>query len=264
MRHALKIAYDGTRFHGSQVQPGVRTVQGEVARALAELGGDPAGIRFAGRTDAGVSAIGNVVVLTSDLPAGSLLPGLTFRMQDAWVWAAAPVDDRFEPRHARRRRYRYRLRSPLPAAPLRDAMGSFVGEHDFTAFARLEEGVDPRRRVESVGVRRDGAFLVVDVVGESFLWNQVRRMVEAGRRVAAGELPADAIPRALEAAKPADMGIAPPEPLLLVDVEYDRLAFAPAGRDVLQGLARRREQAELENAITGDILDAAGTRERHP
>ena len=262
-RWAVKVAYDGTRFHGSQVQPGVRTVHAEVARALAELGGDPATLRWAGRTDAGVSAAGNVAALSCDLPPESLLPGLTFRMEDAWAWAAAPVDDAFEPRHARRRRYRYHLRSDLDALDLQRAMSPFVGMHDFTAYCRLEPGVDPRRTVESVNVRRQGAFLVIDVVGHSFLWNQVRRMVEAGRRQAAGELHEGALRAALLRGEPADLGTAPPEPLLLVDVEYERVAFQPARADVFERLRRRREALDLERAMTGDILDAAGPRERH-
>ncbi|HWH08880.1 MAG TPA: tRNA pseudouridine(38-40) synthase TruA [Candidatus Thermoplasmatota archaeon] len=262
-RWAVKVAYDGTRFHGSQVQPGVRTVHAEVARALEQLGGDPATLRWAGRTDAGVSAAGNVVALSCDLPPESLLPGLTFRMEDAWAWAAAPVPDSFEPRHARRRRYRYHLRSDLPEPALQRAMSAFVGMHDFTAFCRLEPGVDPRRTVESVGVRRRGDFLVVDVVGHSFLWNQVRRMVEAGRRQAAGELHEGAIRAALLRGEPAEMGTAPPEPLLLVDVEYDGVAFEPARGDVFERLHRRREALDLARAVTGDILDAAGARQRH-
>lgn len=257
----MKVAYDGTRFHGSQVQPGVRTVHAELARALEALGGDPAGIRWAGRTDAGVSAAGNVAVLSSDLPPESLLPGLTFRMEDAWAWASAPVAESFEPRHARRRRYRYHLRSDLPEAAMQRAMSSFVGMHDFTAFCRLEPGVDPRRTVESVNVRRAGPFLVIDVLGNSFLWNQVRRMVEAGRRQAAGELHEGAIRAALLRGEPADLGTAPPEPLLLLDVEYDGVVFERAKGDVFERLHRKREALDLQRAVTGDILDAAGPRQ---
>lgn len=260
MRYAVKVAYDGARFHGSQVQPGVRTVHGELARALADLQGEAGEVRWAGRTDAGVSAAGNVAVFESPLPASSLLPGLTFRMKDAWAWASAEVDARFEPRHATRRRYRYRLRSALDAAAVAEAMAPFVGEHDFTAFARLEPGVEPRRRVESVAVERRGAFLVVDVVGESFLWNQVRRMVEAGRRAAAGDLATSTIADALAAGKPADLGTAPPEPLLLLDVEYDHVEFARPSTTLLERLDRRLEALELEAALLEDVRDAAWPR----
>jgi tRNA pseudouridine38-40 synthase len=240
------VAYDGTRFAGSQVQPGVRTVHGEVARALHEIDPDaPLGLRWAGRTDAGVSARGNVVAFETTHPAESLCAALTFRMEDAWCWALAPVDAAFEPRHARLRLYRYFLRSGADAAAVEKALRPFVGTHDFTAFCRLEEGVNPTRTVREVAARRDGPFVVVDVAGESFLWNQVRRMVEAARREAAGEIAPGRIADALAAGKPADLGTATPEGLLLLDVRYDGLAWTPAPAKVTARMAAHFEPAEL-------------------
>lgn len=263
----MKVAYDGTRFHGNQVQPDVRTVHGELVAALAELGQPTDRILWAGRTDAGVSAAGNVAVLESDLPPESLLPGVTFRMRDAWAWAAAPVGAGFDPRRARRRRYRYHLNTPLPEAALQAAMTPFVGVHDFTAFCRLEPGVDPTRVVQSITVTRRGAFLVIDVVGHAFLWNQVRRMVEAGRRVAAGELDENAIKAALLRKQPEDFGTAPPEPLVLLDVEYEDVAFALPPDDVRRRIATRMtqrwEEAARAAAVLEDVADAAGARQRH-
>ncbi|HVM45122.1 MAG TPA: tRNA pseudouridine(38-40) synthase TruA [Candidatus Thermoplasmatota archaeon] len=246
MRIALKVAYDGTRFAGSQVQPDVRTVHGELAKALRELGAREPRILWAGRTDAGVSAAGNVAVV-DDPPVApaSLAPALTFRMEDAWAWAWAEVPDAFEPRHARRRRYRYHLRTALDAKLVEDALRPFVGTHDFTGFARLEPDVNPVRTVFAAHARRDGPFVLVDIEGESFLWNQVRRMVEAARRVAAGELPRARIEQALAAPQGADLGTAAPEPLLLLDVEYAGLRFHDERRRVVERLERRVEDAEL-------------------
>jgi len=256
VRYALKVAYDGARFAGSQVQPGVRTVHSEVARALASLDpAAPATMRWAGRTDAGVSARGNVVALETSHPEDSLLPALTFAMEDAWAWALAPVDDSFEPRHARRRRYRYFLRTRAGADAVASALQPFVGTHDFTAFCRLEPGVNPERTVFSVAARAQGGLVVVDVVGESFLWNQVRRMVEAARREAEGEIKAGAIADALRAAKPADLGTAPPEGLLLVDVEYEGLSWTPAPLRVLSRLRARVEAQQQALALTRAMLE---------
>lgn len=258
MRYAVKVAYEGARFSGSQVQPGLRTVHSEVARALAALGGPPEPrLLWAGRTDRGVSAAGNVVVLETEHPAASLLPSLTFRMEDVWAWALAPVGEGFEPRHAARRRYRYHLRSDLDAKAMEAAMAPFVGEHDFTAFCRLEPGVNPVRRVDAVRAGRRGAFLLVDVEGPSFLWNQVRRMVEAGRRVAEGELAEKEVRRALDEGKPADLGTAAPEPLVLMDVEYDGLRFEaaePSLRGRLFSTLRRRQEARGLELAVGDAL----------
>ncbi|HEX2021289.1 MAG TPA: tRNA pseudouridine(38-40) synthase TruA [Candidatus Thermoplasmatota archaeon] len=257
MRVALKVAYDGTRFSGSQAQPEpARTVHGELARALAAMGEPAEGIRWAGRTDAGVSAAGNVAVVEARAPPESLLPGLTFRMEDAWAWAWAEVDEAFEPRRASSRWYRYHLRSDLDAAALRDALAPFAGAHDFTSFCRLEAGVDPRRVVRAIDVRRDGPRLLVDVRGDGFLWNQVRRMVEAGRRVAAGELPAGAIEAALREPRVQDLGTAPPEPLVLMDVTYDGLRFSTAKGAGDRLAARMRERLERrEDALA--VLRAA-------
>jgi len=253
-RYALKVAYDGTRFHGSQAQPTHRTVHGEVAQALAKLGTDEPRLRWAGRTDAGVSARGNVVALDTEFDRARLLQALTRNMEDAWAWALATVDDGFDPRIARERRYRYHLRSDADEAALQRAMDAFRGRHDFTGFCRLEEGKDPVRHVTGVRVHRRGAFLVVDVSGESFLWNQVRRMVEAGRRVATGELPEDAIARTLEAGKPTELGTARPEGLVLLDVEYRGVAFEPGDPRLLERLRWRDQDLELERAKIADVL----------
>lgn len=259
MALALKVAYDGTRFAGSQVQPpGIRTVHAEVAGALVALGvGPEPRLRWAGRTDAGVSARANVVALDPPLAPDALLPALTFRMKDAWAWAWAEVPDGFEPRHATRRWYRYHLRTPLEAKALEEAMAPFVGEHDFTAFCRLEPGLDPVRRVQAIGVKRAGAHLLVDVHGESFLWNQVRRLVEAGRRVATGELPAGEIARGLAEGKPRDLGCAPPEPLVLMDVVYEGVTFREGDARVFERLQKATTQ--MEDHLT--VLRALGAPE---
>lgn len=251
----MKVAYDGTRFSGSQVQPGVRTVHGELVRALVALGAKEPRVLWAGRTDAGVSAAGNVAVFETDHAPHALLPALTFGMEDAWAWAWAEVPASFEPRHATRRWYRYHLRAPVEAAAMERALSLFVGEHDFTAFCRLEPGVNPLRRVDEVRVAREGPFLLVDVRGPNFLWNQVRRIVEASRRVAAGELDASVVEEALRRGAPADLGTAAPEPLVLMDVAYEGLAFReePPRARLLERLRRRIDEEEARLAVLRTI-----------
>lgn len=248
MRVAVKVGYFGPRFHGSQVQPGVRTVHGELADALRDMGHEAPRILWAGRTDAGVSAAANVAVFETHLAPRSLIPGLSFRMEDAWAWAWAEVGAGFEPRHAARRRYRYLLRTGLDEAALGAAMRLFEGTHDFTAFCKLEPDVDPRRTVTRTAARREGPNVVLDVEGESFLWNQVRRMVAAAERVADGRLDARDVQEALARGAPADFGTAAPEPLMLMDVEYAGTAFTrhdePARATAR--LARRIEETQRE------------------
>lgn len=249
MRLALKVAYDGTRFSGSQVQPDVRTVHSELAKALAELGAPDARLSWAGRTDAGVSAAANVVVVDpAPLAGGALVPALAHRMEDAWPWAWADAPPTFEPRRARGRWYRYHLRSDLEPKLVEDAMRAFVGTHDFSDFARVEPEVNPVRTVHAVHAQREGPFVTIDVEGESFLWNQVRRMVEAGRRAAAGEIARAQIEDALAAPRGKELGTAPPEPLVLMEVRYDGLRFQDERRRALERLERRIDDAELRLA----------------
>lgn len=245
MRVAVKVGYDGRKFHGSQVQPGVRTVHGALAQALTQMGHEEPHILWAGRTDAGVSAAGNVAAFETHLAPASLLPGLSFRLEDAWAWAWAEVNASFEPRHATRRRYRYFLRSELDPASIADAMRIFEGTHDFTGFCKLEPDVDPRRTVHATSARREGPFVVIDVTGESFLWNQVRRMVSAAVRVADGRVAAKDVEMTLARGTRADLGTADPEPLILLDVEYDGLAFHEDRARVAPRLDARVADAEL-------------------
>lgn len=245
----MKVGYDGTRFSGSQVQPSVRTVHGELARTLRELGHPDPEIRWAGRTDAGVSAAGNVAVFDTPLAPSSLLPGLSFGMKDAWAWAWAEVPPEFEPRHATRRRYRYFLRTETPAEQLADAMRLFVGTHDFTGFCKLEPDVDPVRTVTGVNATRDGPYVILDVVGGSFLWNQVRRMVAAAERVAEGRSPAKHVEEILASGAPADLGTAPAEPLVLLDVEYAGVSFQHAGGRVFERLENALASARLHETM---------------
>lgn len=257
-RLAVKIAYDGTRFSGNQVQPAARTVHAELARALEQLGHEAPRLAWAGRTDAGVSAAGNVVALSTHMEPEALLPALTHAVQDAWAWAWAEVDETFEPRHANLRRYRYLLRTSLAAEAIRDELRVFEGEHDFTSFARVEADVTPRRRVDRADARREGAFVVIDVEGPNFLWNQVRRMVEAARRVVAGEVAAEDVREALAKGEWRDFGCAPPEPLVLMDVHYARHPFheprRAVSRRVFARLTRRVEEEELSLRIAQTLL----------
>lgn len=246
MRVALKVGYDGRKFHGSQVQPGnVRTVHSAFAQALREMGHDEPHLMWAGRTDAGVSAAGNVVAFETHVAPASLLPGLSFRLDDAWAWAWTEVDDAFEPRRAMRRTYRYFLRTDLDPAKLSDALHLFEGTHDFTGFAKLEPGVEPTRTVFATSARREDSFLVIDIVGESFLWNQVRRIVSAAERVADGRTSAAEIQDALAKGARTDFGTAPPEPLVLLDVEYTDLRFHEDRARVAPRLDARIGEAEL-------------------
>jgi len=97
--------------------------------------------------------------------------------------------------------------------------------------------------------RREGPFVLIDVRGESFLWNQVRRMVEAARRAAAGEIDLATIRETLAAARAAELGTAPPTPLVLMDVEHAGVVWNEERGRIFERLDRRIAETELALAL---------------
>ncbi len=221
-RVALKIAYDGTAFHGQARQPGLRTVEGEVITALrrARAIRDARSSRFqsASRTDAGVSALGNVVAFDTALSPAPAARAFNAKAREVWAWAAAAVPEGFSARRALGRWYRYVLPSGHSVDVLGAALLVFVGEHDFHNFTRDRDRTVVRIEAATAGLE-DGE-VALDFRGPSFRWNLVRRLVSAALRVEAGDATIEDLERALRSRAKADLGLAPPEPLTLMDVEY--------------------------------------------
>lgn len=265
-RVALRVAYDGRAFHGSQRQPGVRTVEGDLLAALARVGAieDAERARFlaASRTDRGVSAAGNVIAFDTSFRRDELCSAANAHLHDAWALASAPAPHGFNPRSSPRRTYAYLQ----PKSGVRDppafaaALARFEGTHDFTNFGRVEPHVNPVRDVQRVAVADRGGHLRVQIEAPSFLWNQVRRMIGAALAVDRGDATLDALDRAL--ARPreaADLGLAPPEPLVLVDVAHDALAWERDPRATgARHLAARLAELELARSVLGELASEVG------
>jgi len=242
VRYVARVEYDGTDFAGFQVQPGARTVQGELEAALARLaGGRRLRVDGAGRTDAGVHASDQVIAFTYD---GRLAAEDLGRALDALLPAdlaihglrRAPAG--FHPRHAARyREYRYTVwngprsplrerqalgvRVPLDVAAMASAGQALVGRHDFSAFGAADRG--PVRTLHWVRVRRTGSLVTIDVAADAFLRGMVRRIVavllEAGR----GKMSTAEVAAALDARRPAlDGAMAPAHGLSLRRVALGR------------------------------------------
>ncbi|MBM4249295.1 MAG: tRNA pseudouridine(38-40) synthase TruA [Euryarchaeota archaeon] len=255
MRLALKFGYDGRRFHGFGRQPAQRTVEGDIMEALRGLrilaaGAQPRAIGYgaASRTDAGVSAIGNVLALDTDFRKDALLRALNARLEDIWFHSLAGVPDGFQPKHARMRWYRYHLMYDDSAdfSAFKKALSLFAGEHDFTNFCR-PEGRPAVRSIRKVAMRKTGQFIALDFFSQGFLWNQVRRMVGAALGVSRGELSLAGVRRALDRPKTkADLGLAPAEPLILMDIAYDFHFTEDAGAMELarRQVVKKRKEAE--------------------
>jgi len=228
-RFRATVEYDGTEFAGFQVQPGVRTVQGVLEAALARLnGGTRQPVDGAGRTDAGVHAIGQVVAFGYDGPlAGeALAEAINGNLpRDVSIRDLRRAPKGFHPRYAARyREYRYtiwngarsplrertafRVRNPLDTAAMARAATAFEGRHDFSAFG----GVDPQpvRTIQFVRVRRRGDEVTIDVRAEAFLRGMVRRIAAALIGVGTGRITEPEVRAALAASEPAFGGAAAP------------------------------------------------------
>ncbi|WP_456394037.1 tRNA pseudouridine(38-40) synthase TruA [Thermococcus sp.] len=231
MRIALKIAYDGSKFYGFQRQPDVRTVEGELLKAIRKLGviGDPreAGFQGASRTDRGVSAFFNVVAFNTENPKLAVPRILNHQLRDVWVLGIAEVPEDFHPRfYARGKTYRYYLPDEgFDIDSMRDCGCLFIGEHNFSNFARLERGKNPVRRITNLRIMKQNDITVIEISGESFLWEMVRRIVTALKLCGLGILGMNEIREMLELKVKRKLPPAPAENLVLWKIEYENLRF---------------------------------------
>lgn len=224
MRVALKFAYDGTKFHGYARQPEVRTVEGDILRALDAIGARYLRFRSSSRTDKGVSALGNVIAFDTNFRPEELCGALNSNLEDIYFYGYSRVPLAFWPRYADMRWYRYHLYGEHDMELLRSLADIFTGEHDFSSFSKREEGRNPVRKIEEISVKKEGEFTVIDIKAQSFLWQMVRRIVGAMISVEMGEKSEEDIERALMGEK-VIFRIAEPEPLFLMDVIYKRVKF---------------------------------------
>jgi tRNA pseudouridine38-40 synthase len=227
MRLAVKFAYDGKDFSGYARQPGQRTIEQTLLNLLIEQkilkDAQTSCFRTASRTDRGVSALGNVCAFDTTYSEEKVFQRLTKDLSDVFIYGIHAVASGFYPRHASRREYRYYLRrAGLDIERVLSAVSLFTGEHNFQNFARVEPLKNPVRTIDNIIVSEEQDFLVLDFYGQTFLWNQIRRIVSAVKKAGVGTLPSDAIREALQhPEKSVDFQVAAPEPLILKDVVYD-------------------------------------------
>jgi tRNA pseudouridine38-40 synthase len=268
----LVVAYDGTEFGGWQRQKNARSVQEELEKALETIHGHPVKLTGAGRTDAGVHALGQVAGFFSDIPTmpverfkpalNSLLP------KDIRVMSASPAPGDFHARFdASLRRYRYFILCGSRQDPFRNryawcisrrpslaklnAMAEvLVGEHDFSAFASAGDSSLSRSRfVQESYFWHQGENLVYQVAANAFLWRMVRSLVgtmiffEAKTE---SEIEASGLMRTIlrEGDRKKAGPTAPPEGLFLWNVEYEAR---------LHGHRRRKDQAPEDEAAAGGV-----------
>lgn len=241
----LDLAYDGTPFRGFARQPGVRTVQGDIEAALEQIFERPVNIDGAGRTDAGVHALGQVMSL-AEAPDGLDLTLLRNSLNSMCgpsisVTRVTAAPEGFHARFsARSRAYVYaiylgdvpdpfltsttwHMRGDLDPDAMNEASGHLLGEHDFSSFGRV---VDPQgtaiRNLVELRCRRDGNMVRVKVRATAFIQQMVRSLVGTLVQVGAGKRAPREMVEVLDARDRGLAGpVAPPHGLCLVSVEYD-------------------------------------------
>lgn len=206
-RVKLTVAYDGTEYHGWQMQNNGITIESELNRCLSELLGEQIQVIGASRTDAGVHALGNVAVFDTEcrMPAEKISYALNQRLpEDIRIQRSEEVAPDWHPRRCESRKtYEYRIyrgEFPMPVKRLysyftyhlldvdsmRRAAALLEGEHDFRSFCQTGAQVESTvRTLYSVEIEEQGAELVIRVCGNGFLYNMVRiiagTLIEVGR-----------------------------------------------------------------------------------
>jgi tRNA pseudouridine(38-40) synthase len=276
MRLAVKFAYDGSFFHGSQRQsdddPG--SVEGRILAALRLVGAIPRegqhSVRISSRTDAGVSALGNVLSVDTEMSPDELLPALNANLEGIWCLGYAAMRDAQNVRWANARWYRYHL---LPGTVPSDRIGDlnevlsvYIGNHDFVHLSRRDEERGTETLIEQArasDLSGSGELVVIDLIGSRFLWNQVRRMVGAALRVLSGEMERSDLEELLSGAE-LDARLRdvrdrvptmPPTGLVLMDVVYKDLEFIPHQKAL--ELACRRSEEDMWRSTVSVLIGSA-------
>lgn len=242
----LVVAYDGTCYHGWQIQPNAVTIEGELNKHLSALLGEKIQVTGASRTDAGVHASGNMAVFTTDarMPAEKFSYALNQRLpEDIRILSSLEVDMGFHPRYCSsvktyeyviwndrvpnplERLYSHFTYASLDVKKMREAAAWLVGEHDFKSFCSAKtEKESTVRTIYSIQVEKTGKRLVLTVTGNGFLYNMVRiiagTLIEAGK----GNIEPKTLHAILEAKNRSSAGpTAPAKGLRLVKIEYKKL-----------------------------------------
>lgn len=242
-RIKLVVAYDGTCYHGWQIQPNAITVEGVLNQALSELLGEEIMVAGTSRTDAGVHAYGNVAVFDSEtrIPGEKISYALNQRLpEDIVIQSSEEVSPEFHPRYQKSdKTYEYRIlnrKFPLPIERkyahfvyetldidgMREAAAYLVGEHDFASFCSAGSQVqDTVRTINFLEIEERGDLLCIRINGNGFLYNMVRIIAGTLLQVGSGVREPISVKEALEAKNREAAGpTAPAKGLHLLEIHF--------------------------------------------
>ena len=250
----IKIEYDGSDFSGWQVQPGLRTVQGEIEHVLKYIAMEDVHIHGTSRTDAGVHALGQCASFdwNSNMPVEKLPEVMNRRFGaggtgrsgapgDIRIISAEVMDDDFHARYSckgktyryiidktgdifrRRQAFQYPEAADLDITAMQKAAAHIVGTHDFKCFETA--GGTPRestvRTVSALNITSDNDSIVIESTGDGFLYNMVRIIVGTLVEVGAGRKDADELPEIIKSRSRGRAGFtAPPQGLYLKEIYF--------------------------------------------
>ena len=251
----IKIEYDGTDFRGWQIQPGLRTVQGEIEYVLKYIAGEEVRIHGTSRTDAGVHALGQCASFewNSNMPVEKLPEVMNRRFGaggegrsgapgDIRIVSAEVMPDDFHARYSckgktyryvidktgdifvRNRAFQYPGAADLDIEAMREAAAHIVGTHDFKCFETA--GGTPRettvRTVTKLEITEDEKSIIIEISGDGFLYNMVRIITGTLVEVGAGKRSASGLPAVIESCSRANAGFtAPPQGLYLKEIYFE-------------------------------------------
>jgi tRNA pseudouridine38-40 synthase len=245
-RIKIQVAYDGTEYHGWQVQPGLPTIQGTLEQVIGEIEGGPVHVAGSGRTDAGVHALGQVAAfnLANPIPVENLKRAVNRLLPlDIRVTRVDEAGLDFNPRYDAKaktyeyrifrgeiclpfeRRYVYHHPYPLKVDEMIAAAASLEGEHDFTAFAAADErdelGLSKVRTIFCSKLALEDDRLVYRVTGSGFLKHMVRNVVGVLLEAGKGNIDQAGMQARLEPGCAIPPGpTAPARGLFLISVDY--------------------------------------------
>ncbi len=278
-RTALKIGYIGTNFHGFQRQPNLRTVEEELIYHLRKLDYiddlKQSRFRIAGRTDAGVHSLGNVISFQSEKEVrineiNHHLP------DDIQILAKAPVRFGFKPRYAEMRQYRYLLfQNNLNIEKLNQIAEIFKGTHNFTNFTKRFQKNTIRtindikittphlkdyHKKEFPNLHQPLKPIFIDIYGESFLWNMIRKMMRIFIDFTLEKIELQDVKKLLNPQKNekrANIKVLEPEYLILMNIQYDGIKFKYddyACKRFIKNLTHSLENLQKQYAIKESMI----------
>ncbi|MBQ3164215.1 MAG: tRNA pseudouridine(38-40) synthase TruA [Lachnospiraceae bacterium] len=243
-RVMLTVAYDGTGYHGWQLQPNVITVESVLNEKLSELFGEEIRVIGASRTDTGVHALGNIAVFDTNarMPAEKVSYALNQRLpEDIRIQKSIEVPIDFHPRHQNSRKtYEYKILNrefpqpiqrlyayftyvPLDIERMQKAADYFVGEHDYKSFCSVNTVAETTvRTIYALTVEKQDEMITIRVTGSGFLYNMVRIIAGTLMEVGRGNLEPENIPDILNSLDRTKAGpTAPACGLTLVKYQYE-------------------------------------------